>query len=241
MEIEKEKILQTREQLSFGNSAGTQSKPGIVWENHKYQTQYKTIVVLGLMHSGTSALAAMLYGLGVDFGTTNVNNFEEIEIKIALRSKDQETISSAIDNHNQQSDIWGFKLPRVFDVCAPQDLHSHLRNPFYFLIVRDVAATSQFLPNVSPSCAIIRRLQRKQSELDQLLYQSLEIPKAPKMLVSYQRLLQQPEKFCQQVIQFLRIKPTQEQMLRAIVNLSPKGGYLMSPPDTFGWQRKKLG
>lgn len=237
-DIEQE-AAEIRQRLTFGNLSAGRPDPATVWERHPYRTPQKTIVVLGVMHGGTSALAAMLYGLGVDFGTTTGNNFEEKEIKAALR-RENDTLLSVLNEHHLRADVWGFKFPAVFQFRTPQELHALLHNPYYFLVLRDVAAIAQFGTKSPDVPTMIHRLQAGQAKISKLLEHVQQLPPAPKMLVSYQRLLQRPRRLCEQIIEFLGIQPTRNQRLRALASVSPAGGYLMTPND-FGWKHERIG
>lgn len=241
-DIEQE-AAEVRKRLQF--SRATRPGPATIWEKHQYPTYHKTVVVLGVMHSGTSAVAAVLHGLGVDFNPAPTNNFEEQRIKDALRHQNEhghdDAMPSVIHDRHLQANVWGFKLPDVFDHRTPRELHSFLRQPYYIFVLRDLAAISQ--PNATSSFNPhgFRHLLESHNETSKLLDAVQRLPPAPKMLVSYQRLLQYPQRFCEQTIEFLGIQSTHTQKLRALSSISPTGGYLMTHPDSFGWKYERIG
>ena len=211
----------------FGNVPDVPPAPGLVMQSHDYDTPGKTVVVLGILRGGTSALAVMMAGLGIDMGST-YGTCEDVDILQALR-RIRGDLADVIDKHNNHNLVWGFKDPVLIDHRQPEELHELLRNPYYMTIWRDPVAVAQTRLNMMESLRIDDAWHRTIKEQLRLAMFLQRLPDAPKLLVSYQRLLQQPERLCANLASFLGLTFSHQQIQQAVARVSPDGGYLIVP------------
>jgi hypothetical protein len=109
----------------------------------------KTIVVVGAYRGGTSFIGELLQELGIEIGKFREGvaedwaycNYEDVEFKKAVETKDWETFAQLVAAMNGENDIWGFKVPgSVFHLDAFLHL---LRNPHLIVVTRDPFAAHQ--------------------------------------------------------------------------------------------------
>ena len=198
-----------------------------VLDNLEYDSDYKTVVVLGLGQGGTSMICAVVNALGITFGEadTRFGNFEYLDMPNV--SSNREVWFEDIRRANERANVWGFKYHYTHRY-SPEDVHPALRNPYYVVVVKDIFSIAQ------------RRLQRVPIDRDNILkcllsltneYRLLwdwiyKLPPTPLLVTSYQRAITNPRDFVGRLSSFLRLTPTELEIERSVARISPSGGYL---------------
>ena len=210
--------------------------------NSEQKTEYKTAVVLTQRRSGSSMLSGVLHKLGVPMGidekelqhTSDRNEWgfwEDLEIvrlseDIIKYTRDNPQVSFArlevefedrikevIDSRNN-NDIWGYK-----DVNQLQTLRmfrKHLRNPHIIGLLRnplDIALSLQDWRKKyqKVDVHIYQCLDAVFSQYS-LLMQNLKSMSNRVLLMSYERMKEDPDKAVKDIIDFLELTPTEEQI-----------------------------
>jgi hypothetical protein len=96
--------------------------------------QKKTVMVLGVERGGTSMVAGILRGLGVNMGDRAGFNHEDPQ----FLTDDPEILLKRIQNRNRQAEVWGFKIPK--QVQLMDFFEKNLRNPHYVIVFRNLLA-----------------------------------------------------------------------------------------------------
>lgn len=91
-------------------------------------------MVLGVERGGTSMVAGVLRALGVNMGERAGFNHEDPQFLV----EDLEKLTRRIRHRNKESDVWGFKVPRL--VQHLNFFESNLRNPYYVIVYRNLLA-----------------------------------------------------------------------------------------------------
>ena len=239
MDYERE-TTELRARAKWGHVPDDRPSPCLILDPKQYNSKKKTVVVLGLIRGGTSAVAAILHALGIDFGV-GWSNHEERERGIVFADKPTKAMG-LISKLNAKHNAWGLKVPRLVDSWGAANLHKALRNPYYVIVTRDVTAiTSTHLgmtdePN-SPSSTFWKQC------LIQANFRSwvAGLPKAPKIAVSYERLLSQTGRTVEQLAKFIDVDLDDRTKLLAMSVVNPDGGYLITPQDELkSWITSRL-
>jgi len=178
----------------------------------------KTIVVLGMARGGTSAVSGALSKLGVFMGKTSGEPiFEDIHLASPIEANDPTKAGKIIEQYNSDYNTWGFKRPALIRYI--NSYHTTFRNPRYIIVFRDLLATAN-RAEISNQLDTAATLDNLLIDLQQLIHFIKEHnPYA--LLVSYEKLLQNPKEFVSQVIAFCNLKANPEQYQSAIEFISP--------------------
>src|SRR3990170_2852181 len=113
----------------------------------QYEGDCKTAVVCGVARSGTSMAAVVVDALGVPMATDELLRTYCEDSSIVRGA--QTDRAKAICKRSEESIVWGFKDPHVYNNWpAPHELHNLLRNPFYIIMFRNVAAMAMRETNI---------------------------------------------------------------------------------------------
>ena len=179
------------------------------------KTGHKSIVVLGLAESGTSAIAGMLHALGIYMGEVSQapNTFEDQEL-IALMEKkgDRKALKTMLRERTAKHSVWGFNRPGSLRYLPR--FSNLFPDPHYIAVFRDHASLglTKMEPGKSDFLSAFRKAHRQLKKMVDFL---LEGPR-PIMLVSYEKMLQSPEHLVDRTIEFLGVEPTEEQYENAL-------------------------
>ena len=204
--------------------------PLFVIEEHEYPTHHKTVVVLGLPNSGTSATAAVIDALGIPIvRDEGIPNFEHSKI---VYTRPQET-AEFVRECDSRLDVWGFKNPHMLAFHIGW-FTANIRNPFYVIVTKDVTSIcvrSQQAALDDPRQPFVssRECFRYQSQRTmQFLAWVGEFCQAPIAALGYYELLRQPVLACEQLRQFLQTPLDDAELQKAIRRIATDGGYLVS-------------
>ena len=217
------------------------------------QSIQKEVIVLGMHRSGTSMIAGILESLGVDLGedqlgkewSNPLGHFEDVDFlslnKAILASaggswkdppsltdiitqgkKYQSEIKELILERNQRSSgsPWGWKDPRTsltIELYLP-----HLVNPYLIWCKRDQLAISRSLQKrnqipVSDSQALHEYYE---NQIEDFI---IKHPELPVVTVDYDEVIQAPERWINDFIQYLQLTPDQYQIDQALNKILSPG------------------
>ena len=186
-----------------------------------------TIPIAGVPRGGTTMVAAAVHALGVDLGPAKdfgAHTFEDQSMNGELHTR-----LSYIKRRNAERQVWGWKDPTA--IVSMRELFFALRNPRLILVFRDMMATIDSEMRFDEAMSIEPR--RSFADLAEATtnwwasnMEFISRTTFPTLLVSYERALQHPETFVNQLAAFLGLTPTQEQVQEAMIRINPRGGYL---------------
>lgn len=183
----------------------------------------QTIVVTGVIHSGTTMVTGILELMGIPMGgrQTNERNWEDNEIFFAL--KKPEEFKPIVTRKNAKHEVWGFKRPNV--TAHFNMLRETLVNPHFFVIFRDsVACTlrnhkredgnfpAAVLINIERQAKAMRRLSGNNEQPDVTI-------------LSYEKALVRPKELVDIIVDKLVISPKQEKIDKAVAHVQPEFGF----------------
>ncbi len=179
----------------------------------------KTVVVTGSTFNGTTMFAGVLQILGVSMlkTPTHPNVWEDKEIYRVL--SDEELITNYVNLRNEEHDVWGFKHPDISGYL--ERLNRLLRNPHFFMIVRDPAAVFYRENNQGSDLTLENvntAITSQKKTLDVLI--SMNNPNTS--IFSYEKALIQPKRFIDKVINLLQIDPDGESVDEAVEFIQPE-------------------
>ncbi|HVX35846.1 MAG TPA: hypothetical protein VHC71_06480 [Hyphomicrobium sp.] len=106
----------------------------VVFKAPRADEPKKTVMVLGVERGGTSMVAGILRGLGVNMGERAGFNHEDPQ----FLAEDPDVLLRRIQTRNKQADVWGFKIPKQIQLM--DFFESSLRNPYYVIVFRNLLA-----------------------------------------------------------------------------------------------------
>lgn len=201
----------------------------------------KSVIIFGQRRSGTSLFAGVLYYLGIPMGeealptqTSNRNPkgfFEDRRIikisetminyimrygsidagKEKLKKLFGMQIKNAIDKRKYNVDIWGLKDVNMVDLL---DVYrEHLTQAHFLVVYRnplDVAKSYADWHKVKVFDALSMVIRNYEKMHKNMMIETNKLP------VSYDEAIQNPKETVDEIIEFLNIQPTQEQINNAI-------------------------
>ena len=201
----------------------------------------KTIVILGMHRSGTSMVSGILKRLGIDVGkdllgkvkSNPFGHFEDRQFinmnKRILKScggswSSPPSVKSILNQKKffsdeirklvkkNQSDVWGWKEPRTtltIELYLP-----HLNNPYFLVCYRnemDIAKSLNKRNNMSTKESLkLTELYNKRIDIFFMKHQGFK-----KHDLYYDNIRKNPSKEIKEIIDFLDISPTSEELQRA--------------------------
>ena len=202
----------------------------------KAEYDSRTVIVIGCGRGGTTAVSGVVDALGVRMveasqPATRIN-MEDGEFVGAMLEHQPEPdaprypglyrrIGKVIARRNAAYIDWGWKDPSV-DLYLEGVIHQ-VRNPLVLFVVRnifDIGMSHIAAGGGSFETAFDQSLQRYQRD-----WQLAAKLGMPTLFIGYERALDDREAFVAQVVDFLRLTPTEEQFDAAVNWLRPKGGY----------------
>lgn len=196
----------------------------------------RTVIVIGCGRGGTTAVAGVVDALGVRMVEENQPetriNMEDGEFVSCVLDEQPEPgsprypglyrrIGKVIARRNAAYVNWGWKDPSV-DLYL-DGVIQQVRNPLIIFVLRnvfDVGMSHIAAGEQSFEAAFDQSLQRYHREWGLVLKLGL-----PTMFVGFERMLAHREDFVGQLVEFLRLAPTAEQVTAAVNWLRPQGGY----------------
>lgn len=186
-----------------------------------------TVCVMGMPRGGTTMVAAVVHALGVNLGPDHdLGNFhyEDQTMNRPYLNEQHEYIKK----RNVEHDVWGWKDPGA--VHPFKELAYALRFPRVIMVFRDPLAVIQgemrfdreYGVDPRPMGALFDNINDRMRKN----WEFVSNTSIPTLLVSYERAMNKPEKFIDEVIEFLQLTPDGEQRKEASLSIGPEGGYL---------------
>lgn len=208
----------------------------------------KTIIILGMHRSGTSMVAGVLNILGVNMGknligpdwSNPLGHFENIEF-VRLNDEILKEAGGSWDNppkreeiltqkgkfslqiknliEKEKSEIWGWKDPRTsltIELYLP-----YLENPYFIVCYRDSEKIAHSLEKRN-KMKIEKGMKLSEvynSRIKNFFQSNLNFKK---LELSYEKVIEYPERHLKRIISFLEISPSKEQYQKAL-------GFILSP------------
>jgi len=183
----------------------------------------KTIIVSGVIHSGTTMVAGVLQILGVPmvgewFRPTALED-SDVYKNFQIR-KDFEPVVKA---RNEKHKVWGFKVPEIdfahaniLELCPNPHFIIMFRCPYGATIKSHAMNASGEMPMV------IHKSERMIFNANRVI--ALREQGLPVMKTSYEKAILDKEKFLNELIYFCGLEPTLEQYCWAANHIQPGVG-----------------
>ena len=151
---------------------------------------HATIAATGLGRSGTTMLARILHGIGLEMGPyCHPNTSDDKQIQKAMRKFDWGRFEEICRERDSQFDIWAFKDPKIRDELPRAA--ALMRNPRLIVTFRDLLAVS--LRNEISASTEIWNAMRLALKGYTLLVEQLRNLTCPTLMLSYEKCLVRPE------------------------------------------------
>ena len=187
----------------------------------------KTIVVMGPARSGTTMVAQILVTLGLYMGECDVNLYEDIPIRRAIRERNMKQFRKVVSERNKSYQTWGWKYPESVEVL--EEIRKTVRNPFFIFTFRDPLATSlRNLISGNPDLDLLKTMQDALNYMTAMTSQIAQT-KVPCLPVSYEKALSKPRKLVEKISEFLDFPIQEPHILDAVDQVNPTNNrYLMA-------------
>lgn len=161
--------------------------------------------------------ARCLHELDVDMGRISNATYEDAEFVTLINqlragtdpSSTWQALRNLVEKRNGEKSLWGWKvpgvpIPEVFDL---------LRNPCLILVHRDMVAMCSRLADSEQQdfLDVYRHFNKLQSELHEIAF---SLP-YPRLFVSYEKALADPERFSRILARFIGINAGEDDLRRA--------------------------
>ena len=198
----------------------------------------KTVIVTGHARGGTSAIAWTLQHLGVPMfgpGAGLVPFLEDVEMRVALKTRNSELLRSLVAARNDTYDLWGFKLPNIYSYV--DGVLPYLANPHVVSVFRDMVAVAGRQFNVDGiSTEDEQRMRWADIRHEMAMQFNMAIaPDVPHLMISYERMLQDPQPTVNHLQEFLDIAPPQHRRELAVNHIREHVA------NRFGWVHEQWG
>lgn len=226
------KIIKTPPIFTISSGEFDNSGLCIIHGKADHLTQ-KTIIVIGDERGGTSMIAGTLVRLGIYMGDTLSSAVQEDhKINHCLRLKDKKGLIAIIKERNQLHAVWGLKKPTL--TLLKSNWKNLFREPVYIVIFRDVFAIAN-RRSVSRGLDLFSGMYASLNHY-QTIINFVQQTKRPTLLISYEKVLLNPEQFVRNLADFLGIND-QEQLDNAIAFIEPSPqAYHSMTMEHKGWR-----
>ncbi|MER9725185.1 MULTISPECIES: hypothetical protein [unclassified Mesorhizobium] len=190
-----------------------------------FDTNTKTIVIIGVQRGGTSMVAGIARELGVNLGRNLGNNHEDPE----FITEDLQAIKKVVAHRDAKYNVWGWKMPHSSEYIVR--LLPHLRNPFVIVVFRNLAAIAEsqmkqsdvnFRDAFSFSATRLAQVASATQEID-----------CPLMIVNYERAVLKPSNLLDELCAFLHLRPSEDERERALAMTDPQRGYVRTKKEDW--------
>jgi hypothetical protein len=191
--------------------------------------QKKTVMVLGVERGGTSMVGGVLRALGVNMGERVGFNHEDPQFII----EDMAVLARRIEARNKQSDVWGFKVPKLVQYL--DFFEKTLRNPHYVIVYRNLLAIADSWQQRGAG-SLVNTLDRTLDYYNRIIQHSKNT-RRPVIMVNYERAVSSDagkEEVVRAVGEFLGVNVDEDILNRAMGMITGDGaGYLNLPEHFF--------
>lgn len=163
-------------------------------------TEPRTYIVFGTARGGTTMVAGVMRGFGLDMGPQiEPRNQESAPFMHEIPT---EQMRESLREYNEQHQIWGWKNPYAIDYLP--EIWSEIRNPHLICVMRDAVANGQGLhrwEDFGATRAVREVLQRQTRNMDMISERD-----CPSLMISYEKAISEPDFFVEELGQWLGIE-----------------------------------
>jgi len=178
---------------------------------------YKTVVIIGLAHNGTTMLTGIFECLGVPMGENVLRMaWEDQDFRWAIKAGERELVEF-VELRNAQYDTWGVKHVGLSGRLPL--LNRVLRNPVFFAILKDPVSVTQRRTNDAETPFIpllVETIHRMCSFVGRIDEHDI-----PVNVLSYTHAVTKPRAFVEQVVCLSGLSPSPQQIEAAVSFISP--------------------
>lgn len=181
-------------------------------------TRSNAIVVVGTARGGTSMVAGCMAKLGIFLGDQSVPPvFEDVRLSSYFEKNNPHGAKKVAQEYSIRYPIWGWKRPSSIEYL--DHVQSVLDAPRYIFIYKDIMSIAQrnaisMLTDIVP--ILEQSLRQYSSTLDFIRKQPIHA-----MMVSYEKVMNQPVFFINELIKFSGIQVSDTQLRAATDFITP--------------------
>jgi len=191
---------------------------GVVVIGDETMARSNATIVIGTARGGTSMVAGAMAKLGIYMGEmAEPPVFEDTRLSECFESNNTGEAKNIAEEYSRAYKEWGWKRPSTIDRLS--DISGVIGDGRYIFIYKDIMSVA----NRNSISMLSDLLPGMQCALDQYA-KTLEFLRSRPlyaMLVSYEKAMRDPTNFVRELITFLKIQPTKEQIQRAVEFINP--------------------
>lgn len=156
----------------------------------------RTYIIFGSMRGGTSMVAGVMRGLGINTGPDVDENNQESK---AFNGRSSDDMAETIKIQNTEHNVWGWKNPNAVDYL--DRIWADIRNPHLICVMRDPVANAQGLNRWHP----MGRIQSAQESVLRLQknLNMISLRRCPSLMISYEKAVNTPDLFIDEFASWL--------------------------------------
>lgn len=178
---------------------------GAVIVQQTNRLEHRTYVIFGLVRGGTSMVAGVARGLGLNLGSELPDTHEDQQFvtqdpdaHVIPRAERNVHLYQQIVARNKEHAVWGWKYPQAAEYL--DDIWGDIRNPHLICVFRDL--TSVAMAHERWHC---KTALRALNDLNVDVARNISLLNrvdCPRMMVSYEKALRHPDNFVEQLAEF---------------------------------------
>lgn len=178
-----------------------------------------TLVIVGVARGGTSMMAGALHHLGVPMHKAKEPVYEDVNIAAAFEEKTRLELKQIIDTCNQ-FDQWAWKRPAAINYLELAE--SHLRNPRFIFIFRDIFAIAN-RSEISMGSDVLPLMNDALKQYARAV-SFMQETSSPCLMCSSEKMTRYPREIIQAIAAFSGLSPDTETLNAAIESINPESG-----------------
>lgn len=168
-----------------------------------------SIIIVGVNRGGTSAIAASLNSIGIFMGEFwHEPIYEDLHLARYFRDKNWHEFRSRVKKYENEQSLFAWKLPD--SINSLKKIDKLFTNPKYIFVFRDIYAISHRKKDSIGTPLLKGMLSSSLKYLKALYFIRSKKPSC--MLVSYEKLLSDKDRFAYELLYFLEIEASEEKI-----------------------------
>jgi len=181
-------------------------------------------VVVGTARGGTSMVAGAMVKLGINMGDQATSPvFEDIKLSESFEQNNLADALSIVQEYSKAHKQWGWKRPSSIDLLS--EVEQVFGTPRYIFIYKDILSIAN-RNSISMLADLLPGMHQALAQYAKTL-DFLRSRPCYAMMISYEKVMNNPSNFINELIHFLNIEPTGDQVQGALDFIVPNpAGYL---------------
>ncbi len=182
-----------------------------------------SIIVVGVNRGGTSAVASSLNSVGIFLGDSwREPNYEDVYLAKCFRNRSWSKFRKQIKKYEASHDVFAWKLPDSINRLIKVD--GMFSSPKYIFVFRDIYAIGDRINRARGASLLFSMFKASLQYLNAIFF--IKYRKPDCLLVSYEKMLTNTDQYARQLLDFLEMEKTSENIESIVTSVCPSpSGY----------------